>query len=170
MEVASKANMFDKNGKVLRANKALLTDAIDTTHGALVGVSTVTTYVESSAGVGEGGKTGLTSVTTGVLFFLSIVFAPIFMAIPACATAPALIIVGLFMLQNVVKIDFFDYTEAIPVFLAIILMLLTYSIANGLMFGVVAYVVFNLLGGKKEKISVTMYIIAILFVLKMIFM
>lgn len=168
--VASKANMFDKDGKVLRADRALLTDAIGTTLGALVGVSTVTTYVESSAGVVEGGRTGLTAVVTGILFLISIVLAPIFMAIPGCATAPALIIVGLFMLQNVTKIDFFDYTEAIPAFLAIILMPLTYSIANGLMFGIVSYVVFNFLGGKKEKISPTMYVLAILFILKMIFM
>jgi AGZA family xanthine/uracil permease-like MFS transporter len=166
--VASKADMFDEKGNVLRAGKALLTDAIGTTLGAMVGVSTVTTYVESSAGVVEGGRTGLTAVTTGLLFLAAIVLAPIFMAIPGCATAPALIIVGLFMMQNVVKINFNEYTEAIPAFLAIILMPLTYSIANGLMFGIVSYVIFNLLGGKKEKISPTMYVLAVIFILKII--
>lgn len=168
--VASKANMFDKDGKVLNARQALLTDAIGTTFGALVGTSTVTTYVESSAGVAEGGRTGLTAVTTGILFLLAIIFAPIFLAIPSCATAPALIIVGLFMMQNITKIDFYDYTEAIPAFLTIILMPLTYSISDGLMFGTIAYVVFNLLGGKAKKISVTMFILAILFVLKLVIM
>lgn len=168
--VASKADMFDKDGKVRNARQALLTDAIGTTFGALVGTSTVTTYVESSAGVAEGGRTGLTAVTTGILFLLAILFAPIFLAIPGCATAPALIIVGLFMMQNITKIDFYDYTEAIPAFLTIILMPLTYSISDGLMFGAIAYVLFNLLGGKAKKISLTMYILAIVFVLKLVFM
>jgi AGZA family xanthine/uracil permease-like MFS transporter len=167
--VASKADMFDEKGNVLRAKEALLTDAVGTTLGALLGVSTVTTYVESSAGVVEGGRTGLTAVTTGILFLIAIVFAPIFMAIPGCATAPALIIVGLFMMQNITKIDFFNYTEAIPAFLTIIMMPLTYSIANGLIFGTISYVIFNLLGGKKEKVSGTMIILAVLFVLKLIF-
>lgn len=165
--VASKANMFDKDGKVLRANRALLTDAIGTTFGAMVGVSTVTTYVESAAGVTEGGRTGLTAVTVGILFLLAIVFAPIFIAIPSCATAPALIIVGLFMIQNIMKIDFFDYPEAIPAFLAIIMMPVTYSIANGLMFGIIASVVFNLFGGRAKKITATMYVLAAIFILKL---
>lgn len=164
--VASKANMVDTNGKVLRANKALLVDAIGTTMGALMGVSTVTTYVESSAGVAEGGRTGLTALTTGILFIISMFLAPIFMAIPSCATAPALIIVGLFMMQNITQIDFYDYTEAIPAFLTIILMPLTYSIATGLMFGVIAYVIFNLLGRRTERISPTIYILAIIFILR----
>lgn len=165
--VASKANMFDKDGKVLRANRALLTDAIGTTFGAMVGVSTVTTYVESSSGVVEGGRTGLTAVTTGLLFLVAIVFAPIFIAIPGCATAPALIVVGLFMLQNVIKIDFFDYPEAIPAFLAIIMMPLSYSIANGLMFGIIAYVIFNLFSGRAKKITGTMYVLAAIFIIKL---
>lgn len=168
--VASKANMFDKDGNVIRARQALLSDAIGTTFGAMIGVSTVTTYVESSAGVAEGGRTGLTSVVTGLLFLVAIVFAPIFMSIPSCATAPALIVVGLFMMQNVVQIDFYNYVEAIPAFLTIILMPLTYSIATGLMFGVVSYVILSVLAGKKEKISGTMYVLALLFLLKMIFM
>lgn len=166
--VASKANMFDKDGKVLRADRALLTDAIGTTIGAMVGVSTVTTYVESSAGVVEGGRTGLTALTTGILFIIAIIFAPIFIAIPSCATAPALIIVGLFMIQNVTKINFFDYPEAIPAFLTILMMPLTYSIANGLMFGIISWVIFNLLSGRSKKITGTMYVLAVLFVLKLV--
>ncbi|GAA0077267.1 NCS2 family permease [Clostridium sp. CTA-5] len=166
--VASKANMVDENGNVLRAKQALLVDAVGTTMGALMGVSTVTTYVESSAGVAEGGRTGLTSIMSGILFLLAAFFAPIFMAIPSCATAPALVVVGLFMMQNITKIDFYDYTEAIPAFLTIILMPLTYSIATGLMFGVVSYVLFNFFCGKKEKISVTLIILAIIFILRFI--
>lgn len=166
--VASKADMFDKEGKVLRANKALLTDAIGTTFGAMIGVSTVTTYVESAAGVSEGGRTGLTAFVTGLLFLLSIFFAPVFIAVPSCATAPALVIVGLLMIQNITKIDFNDFTEAIPAFLTIILMPLSYSIATGLMFGIVSYALFNIFCGKKEKVSTTMVVLAILFILKMI--
>lgn len=166
--VASKANMVDENGNVLRAKQALLVDAVGTTVGALMGVSTVTTYVESSAGVAEGGRTGLTSLISGILFLLATLFAPIFMAIPSCATAPALVIVGLFMMQNIIKIDFYNYTEAIPAFLTMILMPLTYSIATGLMFGVVSYVVFNFLCKKKENISLALTILAIIFVLRFI--
>ncbi|PRR73175.1 putative permease YicO [Clostridium thermopalmarium DSM 5974] len=165
--VASKVNMIDKSGKVLRANRALLVDAIGTTMGALMGVSTVTTYVESSAGVAEGGRTGLTAVTTGILFILSMFLAPIFIAIPSCATAPALVIVGLFMMQNITQIDFYDYAEAIPAFLTIILMPLTYSIATGLMFGVIAYVIFNLFAKKANNISPTIYILALIFIIKL---
>nr|WP_258049587.1 NCS2 family permease [Clostridium weizhouense] len=166
--VASKANMVDENGNVLRAKQALLVDALGTTMGAIMGVSTVTTYVESSAGVAEGGRTGLTAIMSGILFLLAAFFAPIFMSIPSCATAPALIIVGLFMMQNITKIDFYDYTEAIPAFLTIILMPLTYSIATGLMFGVIGYVLFNFFCGKKEKISITLIILAIIFILRFI--
>ncbi|WP_407647672.1 NCS2 family permease [Clostridium brassicae] len=166
--VASKANMLDEKGNVLRAKQALLTDAIGTTMGAVMGVSTVTTYVESSAGVAEGGRTGLTAIAAGILFIISAFFAPIFMAIPSCATAPALIIVGLFMMQNITQIDFYDYTEAIPAFLTIILMPLTYSIATGLMFGVISYVIFNLFAGKKEKISLTLIILAVIFIARFI--
>lgn len=166
--VASKANMIDENGNVLRAKQALLVDAIGTTMGACMGVSTVTTYVESSAGVAEGGRTGLTSVATGILFLISAFFAPVFMAIPSCATASALVVVGLFMMQNITQIDFYDYTEAIPAFLTIILMPLTYSIATGLMFGVIAYVLFNALGGKKENVSITIFILAVIFIIRLI--
>lgn len=165
--VATKADMLDSEGRVPRAKEALLTDAIGTTMGALMGVSTVTTYVESSAGVAEGGRTGLTAFVTGILFLLSIFLAPVFVAIPGCATAPALIMVGLFMMQNVVQIDFTNYTEGIPAFLTIILMPLTYSIANGLIFGTISYVLFNLFGGKKEKISPVMYVLAIIFIIRL---
>lgn len=166
--VASKADMLDESGKLPRARQALLADAIGTTFGAIVGTSTVTTYVESAAGVAEGGRTGLTALTVAVLMLLSLLFAPILTIVPAAATAPALIIIGLFMLSPIFKIDFEDYTEAIPAFLTIIMMPFTYSIAEGLVFGIVSYVVLKLISGKTKDISVTMYILAILFILKSI--
>nr|WP_040306094.1 NCS2 family permease [Caloramator australicus] len=166
--VASKADMLDKDGKLPRAKQALLADAIGTTFGAIVGTSTVTTYVESAAGVAEGGRTGLTALTVAVLLLLSLLFAPILTIVPAAATAPALIIIGLFMLSPIFKINFEDYTEAIPAFLTIIMMPFTYSIAEGLVFGIVSYVVLKLISGKTKDISVTMYILAILFILKSI--
>ncbi|MCX7903441.1 MAG: NCS2 family permease [Caloramator sp.] len=166
--VASKADMLDKDGKLPRAKQALLADAIGTTFGAIVGTSTVTTYVESAAGVAEGGRTGLTALTVAVLMLLSLLFAPILTIVPAAATAPALIIIGLFMISPIFKINFEDYTEAIPAFLTIIMMPFTYSIAEGLVFGIVSYVVLKLISGKTKDISVTMYILAILFILKSI--
>lgn len=171
--VASKVGMVDKDGKVPRAGKALLVDAVGTTFGALLGTSTVTTYVESSAGVAEGGRTGLTSVVTGILFLLAMFLSPLFIAIPSCATAPALIIVGFFMVENIVKINFADFTEGIPAFLTIALMPLTYSIGDGLTIGVLAYVILNIVNNifnkeNKKKISIVMYILAILFIAKLI--
>ncbi|WP_102400612.1 NCS2 family permease [Haloimpatiens massiliensis] len=171
--VASKVGMVDKEGKVPRAGKALLVDSIGTTFGALLGTSTVTTYVESSAGVAEGGRTGLTSVVTGILFLLAMFLSPLFIAIPSCATAPALIVVGFFMVENIVKINFTDFTEGIPAFLTIALMPLTYSIGDGLTIGVLAYVILNVINNifnkeNKKKISVVMYILAILFIAKLI--
>jgi len=166
--VATKANMLDENGAFPQARKALLVDAIGTTAGAVLGVSTVTTYVESAAGVAEGGRTGLSAVTSGVLFLLAMFFAPIIVAIPACATAPALIMVGYFMLQNICTIDLFDQSEAVPAFLTMIMMPLTYSIANGLIFGVISYALFNVLGGKRDKVSPTMAILAVLFVIRLV--
>lgn len=171
--VASKVGMVDKEGKVPRAGKALLVDSIGTTFGALLGTSTVTTYVESSAGVAEGGRTGLTSVVTGILFLLAMFLSPLFIAIPSCATAPALIIVGFFMVENIVKINFADFTEGIPAFLTIALMPLTYSIGDGLTIGVLAYVILNIINNifnkkNKKKISIVMYILAILFIAKLI--
>ena len=170
--VASKADMLDKEGKLPKIKGALLSDAIGTTVGAMCGTSTVTTFVESASGVAEGGRTGLTSMVAAILFALSLLLSPIFLAIPSFATAPALIIVGFLMLTSVTKIDFDDMTEAIPCFIAIIAMPFMYSISEGISMGVISYVVINLITGKakEKKISLLMYILAILFVLKYIFL
>ena len=169
--VASKADMLDKDGKLPKIKGALLSDAVGTTVGAVCGTSTVTTFVESASGVAEGGRTGLTSLVAAVLFGLSLLLSPIFLAIPSFATAPALIVVGYLMLTSVTKIDFSDMTEAIPCFIAIIAMPFMYSISEGISMGVISYVVINLITGKakEKKISVLMYVLAILFVLKYIF-
>lgn len=166
---ASKANMLDEKGRLPNVKQALFADAIGTTAGAMLGTSTVTTFVESAAGISEGGRTGLTSFTSAVMFALALFLAPIFTAIPAAATAPALIIVGLFMAENLMKIDFCDFTEGFPAFLAIIIMPLTYSIGNGLMAGIIAYAVCKLLSGRRKEASVVMYVLAVLFILKIIF-
>ena len=164
--VASKAKMLDKDGKLPKLSQALFSDAIGTTVGALLGTSTVTTYVESAAGVAEGGRTGLTSFTTAVMFILALFFSPIFSIIPAEATAAALVLVGLFMMSPIKEIDLSDFTEAIPAFLTIVMMPFAYSIAQGIVFGMVSYVVLKLITGKHKDISVVMYILALLFVLK----
>ena len=164
--VASKAKMLDKDGKLPRVSQALFSDAVGTTVGALLGTSTVTTYVESAAGVAEGGRTGLTSFTTAVMFILALFFSPIFNIIPSEATAPALVLVGLFMMSPIKEIDLSDFTEAIPAFLTIVMMPFAYSIAQGIVFGMVSYVVLKLITGKHKDISVVMYILALLFVLK----
>lgn len=172
--VASKVGMIDEEGRVKNAGKALLVDSIGTTFGALMGTSTVTTYVESSAGVAEGGRTGLASVVTGILFLIAMFFSPLFIAIPGCATAPALIIVGFFMIENVVKVDFTDFTEGVPAFLTIALMPLTYSIGDGLTIGILSYAILNLVNNlfskedNKKKMSPIIYILAILFIIKLI--
>ena len=170
--VASKADMLDKDGKLPRIKGALLSDAVGTTVGAMCGTSTVTTFVESASGVAEGGRTGLTSLVAAVLFGLSLLLSPIFLAIPSFATAPALIVVGYLMLTSVTKIDFDDMTEAIPCFIAIIAMPFMYSISEGISMGVISYVVINVITGKakEKKISLLMYILAVLFVLKYIFL
>ena len=170
--VASKADMLDKGGKLPRIKGALLSDAVGTTVGAMCGTSTVTTFVESASGVAEGGRTGLTSLVAAVLFGLSLLLSPIFLAIPSFATAPALIVVGYLMLTSVTKIDFNDMTEAIPCFIAIIAMPFMYSISEGISMGVISYVVINVITGKakEKKISLLMYILAVLFVLKYIFL
>ncbi len=175
--VASKADMIDKDGKVKNAGKALLVDAVGTTAGAMLGTSTVTTFVESSAGVAEGARTGLASVVTGILFILAMFFAPVFAAIPGCATAPALIVVGFFMMQNIGQIDFKDFTEGIPAFLTIALMPLTYSIGDGLTYGILSYGVINVLYNllqrdpkKKKKVSWVIIVLTILFIFKLIFL
>ena len=169
--VASKADMLDKDGKLPKIKGALLSDAVGTTVGAMCGTSTVTTFVESASGVAEGGRTGLTSLVAGVLFALSLLLSPIFLAIPSFATAPALIVVGYLMLTSVTKIDFNDMTEAIPCFIAIIAMPFMYSISEGISMGVISYVVINVITGKakEKKISLLMYILAVLFILKYIF-
>lgn len=166
--VASKADMLDKEGKLPKIKGALMADAVGTSVGALLGTSTTTTFVESASGVSEGGRTGLTSLTSALLFGLSLFLSPIFLAIPSFATAPALVIVGFLMLTSIIKIDFEDYTETIPAFICIIAMPFTYSISEGISFGVISYVVINLVTGKakEKKISVLMYILAALFVLK----
>ena len=170
--VASKADMLDKEGKLPKIKGALLSDAIGTTVGAMCGTSTVTTFVESASGVAEGGRTGLTSMVAAILFALSLLLSPIFLAIPSFATAPALIIVGFLMLTSVTKIDFDDMTEAIPCFIAIIAMPFMYSISEGISMGVISYVVINLITGKakEKKVSALMYVLAVLFVLKYVFL
>ena len=169
--VASKADMLDKEGKLPNIKGALLSDAVGTTVGAMCGTSTVTTFVESASGVAEGGRTGLTSLIAAILFGLSLLLSPIFLAIPSFATAPALIIVGFLMLTSVTKIDFNDMTEAIPAFIAIIAMPFLYSISEGISMGVISYVIINVVTGKakEKKISVLMYVLAVLFILKYIF-
>ncbi len=174
--VASKIGMIDKDGKVKNAGKALLVDAIGTTFGALVGTSTVTTYVESSAGVASGARTGLSAVVTGILFLLAMFLSPLFVAIPGCATAPALIIVGFFMIESVKNIDFSDFTEGVPAFLTIALMPMTYSIGDGLMIGMLSYAILNLIANittreakDRKQVSFVVYILAIIFLLKIIF-
>lgn len=168
--VSDKAGMLTKEGKLPRIKQALLADAVATSAGAILGTSTTTTYVESSAGVGAGARTGLASVTTGFLFLIAIFFAPIFTAIPGFATAPALIFVGFLMVSAIVKVDFEDITEAVPAYLCLIAMPLMYSIAEGIAIGVISYVVINLICGKAKKITPLMYILAILFVCKYIFL
>lgn len=170
--VANKADMLDENGKLPRIREALLADAIATSAGAVLGTSTTTTFVESSSGVAEGGRTGLASVVTGALFVVAILLSPIFIAIPGFATAPALIFVGFLMISAVVKIDFEDFTESIPAYLCLVAMPLTYSISEGIAVGVISYVLINLISGKakEKKISVLMYVLAILFILKYIFL
>ncbi len=170
--VCTKAGMLDKDGKLPRIRPALLADAIATSAGAVLGTSTTTTFVESAAGVGAGGRTGLTAMVTAVLFLLSTLFAPIFTAIPSFATAPALIIVGFLMFSNIteLKLDAENYASAIPAYLCIIAMPLFYSIAEGICMGIISYVVIHLITGKAKKVHPVMYILAVLFILKYIFL
>ena len=168
--VSTKANMLDENGKLPRIKGALMADAVATTAGTVLGTSTVTTFVESASGVTEGGRTGLTAVTTAILFGLSLLLSPIFLAIPSFATAPALIVVGFYMLTNVVSIDFSDFGEAIPCYICIAAMPFFYSISEGIAMGVISYVAINLFTGKakEKKISVLMFVLALLFIGKYI--
>ena len=170
--VASKADMLDEDGKLPHIKGALLADSIATCAGAVLGTSTTTTFVESASGVTEGGRTGLTAMTTGILFLLATIFSPLFLTIPSFATAPALIVVGFYMLTNVVNIDFSDLSEAIPCYICIGAMPFFYSISEGISMGIITYVAINLITGKakEKKISALMYVLAVLFILKYIFL
>ena len=167
--VCTKADMVDKKGRIHRINQAFMADAIATTAGAFLGTSTTTTYVESAAGVAQGGRSGLTALSVAGCFAIALFFSPLFLSIPAAATAPALIIVGLLMMEPIIKIPFNDYSESIPAFICIIMMPLSYSISNGILLGMIAYVIINLACGKFNKITPVMYILAILFTLKYIY-
>ncbi|MDO4721567.1 MAG: NCS2 family permease [Peptostreptococcaceae bacterium] len=166
--LSAKAGMLDKEGNLPRVSQALMADAVGTTFGAVLGTSTVTTYVESAAGISEGGRTGLTAVVTGTLFLISLLFAPIFIAIPSQATAPVLILVGVMMASSIVKIDFHDFTEAVPAFLTIVMMPFAYSIAEGIVFGIISYVVIKALAGKGKSVTPVLYILALLFIIKIV--
>ncbi len=164
--VSSKANMLDREGRVPRVKEALMADAIGTTVGAALGTSTVTTYVESAAGVGDGGRTGLTSLTVAGLMFLALFLSPVFLMIPGAATASALILVGAMMMTPVKNISFDDFTESIPAFLTIVMMPLTFSISEGILFGVISFVLLKLLTGKIKDLTIVTIILAVLFMLK----
>lgn len=168
--VSDKAGMLDEDGKLPRIRPALLADAVATSVGAVLGTSTTTTYVESSAGVGAGARTGLASVVTGLFFLAAILFAPIFTAVPGFATAPALIFVGFLMISAILKVDFEDLTEAIPAYLCLLAMPLMYSIAEGIAIGIISYMVIHVACGKTEKVTPLMYVLAVLFICKYIFL
>ena len=164
--VTTKAGMVTKDGKIPHLKQAFLVDAIGTTAGAVLGTSTITTFVESASGVGEGGRSGLTSFVTAGCFLLSLFLAPFFLAVPGAATAPVLILVGLMMMSSVKKVDFLDYSEAIPAFICIIFMPLAYSISDGIVLGMISYVLINLLCGHVKKLTLAMYILSVIFVFK----
>ena len=166
--VSTKAGFLDKEGKLPRIKGALFADALATTVGAVLGTSTVTTFVESASGVSDGGRSGLTALTAGVLFLVALLFSPILTTIPSFATTPALVVVGLMMVENARDIDFSDYTEGFPAFMTILMMVVCYSISEGLVFGVISYVLLKLFGGKKNELNPVIVIIAILFFLKLI--
>ena len=167
--VCTKADMLDANGRIPRVKQAFMADALATVAGACFGTSTTTTYVESAAGVAQGGRSGLTSFVVACCFFVALFFSPLFLAIPSAATAPVLIIVGLFMLSPIRNIPLDDYAESIPAFICIIMMPLAYSISDGILLGMISYVVINVLCGNFKRLSVTMYVLAVLFILKYIF-
>ena len=168
--VCTKAKMTDEKGNIYRLKEAFMADSIATTIGAILGTSTTTTYVESAAGVAQGGRSGLTALSVAGCFAIALFFSPLFLSIPAAATAPALIIVGLLMLEPVKNIPFDDFSESIPAFVCMLTMPLTYSISNGILLGMIAYVLMNMICGKFKKLSPMMYILAILFILKYIFL
>ena len=166
--VCTKAKMMDENGNIYRVKQAFMADSIATTAGALLGTSTTTTYVESAAGVAQGGRSGLTALVVGGCFVIAMFFSPLFLSIPSAATAPALIIVGLLMAEQIKNVDFEDFSESIPAFVCMLMMPLTYSISNGILIGMITYVLMNMICGKFKKLSPAMYILAILFILKYI--
>lgn len=167
--LASKTGIMKKDGQIPRVKQAMMSDAIGTTVGAMMGSSTVTTYVESASGIAEGGRSGMTSLVTGSLFILALFFAPLFLLIPSAATTGSLVLVGVFMMDSISKIDMDDVSEALPAFVTIIMMVLTYSIADGMVLGLLCFVFVKLFCGKRKEISLTMYALAIIFILKYIF-
>jgi AGZA family xanthine/uracil permease-like MFS transporter len=167
--LASKTGIMDSKGNIPHVKQAMMSDAIGTTVGAMLGTSTVTTYVESASGIAEGGRSGLTAFVTGVLFLIALLFSPIFLLIPGAATTGALVLVGVFMMDAIHKINMEDISEALPAFITIIMMVLTYSIADGMILGLLSYVLLKLLSGKHKDVSPTMYILAALFILNYIF-
>lgn len=166
--VSTKAGILNKDGSIPRCKQALLADAIGTTFGAIVGTSTVTTYVESAAGVEEGGRTGLTALVAALMFAVSLIFAPVFLLIPGAATAPAMILVGLFMTTPILEVDFKDFTEAIPAFLCIMMMPLTYEPSEGIIFGVVSYTILKAITGKAKEVTPLTWILTVIFIVKVI--
>jgi AGZA family xanthine/uracil permease-like MFS transporter len=166
--VCTKAKMMDENGNIYRVKQAFMADSIATTVGALLGTSTTTTYVESAAGVAQGGRSGLTALVVGGCFVIAMFFSPLFLSIPSAATAPALIIVGLLMAEQIKNVNFEDFSESIPAFVCMLMMPLTYSISNGILIGMITYVLMNMICGKFKKLSPAMYVLAILFILKYI--
>ena len=166
--VCTKAKMMDENGNIYRVKQAFMADSIATTVGALLGTSTTTTYVESAAGVAQGGRSGLTALVVGGCFVIAMFFSPLFLSIPSAATAPALIIVGLLMAEQIKNVNFDDFSESIPAFVCMLMMPLTYSISNGILIGMITYVLMNMICGKFKKLSPAMYILAFLFILKYI--
>jgi len=167
--VSSKADMLDSQGRIPRAKQALFADAVGTTIGAMIGTSTVTTYVESTAGISAGGRTGLTALVVAICFILVLFLSPVFLMIPSSATAPALIIIGLFMITPITKVELGNYLDSIPVFLTIIIMPLAFSISEGISFGVISYVVLRMFSGRWKQVPVLLYILAALFIARYFF-
>jgi AGZA family xanthine/uracil permease-like MFS transporter len=167
--LATKTGIMKDDGEIPKVKEAMMSDAIGTTIGATLGCSTITTYVESASGIAEGGRSGLTSFTTGVLFLIALFFSPIFLLIPGAATTGALVLVGVLMMDSIKKIDMEDISEALPAFITIIMMVFTYSIADGMILGLLSFVLVKLLSGKHKEITIPMYILAALFILNYLF-